>query len=76
MRVNKWLDFLDRVGWTSVQAAAGAVIVILTENNLGWEAGLKFVGVAVAVAVCKVVIAQRVGNDELGAAIPGKVIES
>lgn len=75
MRVNKWLDFLDRVGWTAVQAGAGAAVVALTEDGVSWQAGLKMVGVAALVAALKVVGAQHTGSDDLGAAVPGKVLE-
>lgn len=74
-RVNRWLDFIDRVGWTAIQAAAGAAIVVLTSDGVSWAEGGKMVGVAAAVAVLKVLAAQRLGDDDLGAAVPGKVIE-
>ena len=68
-KVNKWLDLLDRVGWTAIQAAAAAVIAYLATDDIGWEEGLVFVGVATAVAVCKVVIGQNTGTDDTGALI-------
>jgi len=75
-RVNKWLDLLDRVGWTAIQAAAAAVIVILTTSDgMGWEDGAKFVGVAVVVAFCKVIVGQNTGTDDTGALIGTPVIE-
>lgn len=75
MKVNRWLDFADRVGWTAIQAAAAAVLVVVTSSGVSWGEAAKFVGVAVIVAVAKVVIAQRSGSDDLGAAVPGKVLE-
>lgn len=73
--INKWLDFLDRVGWTAVQALAAAIIVVLTESDLGWEAGAKFVGVAVVVAIAKVLVGQNTGSDDSGSLIGQPVIE-
>lgn len=75
MRINRWLDFLDRVGWTALQAAAGAVVVVLTEQDISWQAAVKFVLVAAVLAAAKVVAAQNSGRDDLGAAVPGHVIE-
>lgn len=74
MVVNKWLDLLDRVGWTAIQAAAGAAIAALATTGMSWNAALVSVGVATLVAVCKVVLAQRSGTDDLGAAVPGHVL--
>jgi hypothetical protein len=75
-KVNKWLDLLDRAGWTAVQAAAGAFITYLAFDNIGWEEGLLFVASATAVAVCKVVVGQNTGNDDTGALLIGtNVIE-
>jgi hypothetical protein len=74
-RINKWLDFLDRVGWTAIQAAAGAAIVAFTSDDLSWQEGLQMVAVATLIAACKVVLAQRAGTDDLGAAVPGQVIQ-
>ena len=74
-RVNKWLDMLDRAGWTALQAAAAAFITYLAFDNIGWEEGLLFVGAATAVAVCKVVVGQNTGEDDTGALIGQPVIE-
>lgn len=73
MQVNRWLDFLERVGWTAVQAAAAAVIVVLTSPDMTWENGFKMVGIAAAVAAAKVLAAQQVGDNGSGDAIPGGV---
>ena len=75
-RINKWLDLLDRAGWTAIQAASGALVVALTDGDLSWNGALKAVGTATAIAVVKVVIAQRTGSNDLGAAVPGQVIET
>lgn len=75
-RVNKWLDLLDRVGWTALQAAAAAGILVLTgEGVIQWKGALIFIGSAAAVAVLKVVVAQNTGADDTGALIGSPVIE-
>ena len=73
--VNKWLDLADRVGWTAIQAAAGAVIAYLATDDFTWEQALAVVGTAVVVAVCKVVIGQNTGGDSTGALIGQPVVE-
>ncbi len=74
-RVNKWLDLLDRVGWTAIQAVAGALVVVLSEDDIGWEAAAKFVAVAVIVAIAKVVVGQNTGSGDDGSLIGTNVIE-
>lgn len=73
MRVNKFKDFVERVGWTAIQAASAAVLTALSSPDLTWETGFKFVATATAVAVLKVVVAQQVGDRGSGDAIPGGV---
>jgi hypothetical protein len=68
-RVNKWVDFLERVIWTALQAAAGATIVVLG-TDVTWQDGLKFVGITTLAAVVKVIVGQRFGSDETGAVLP------
>lgn len=76
MRVNQLLDFVERVGWTAIQAAAGSTIVVLTTPDMTWENGAKVVGIAAAIAGLKVIAAQRVGDSGMGDAIPGgQVVE-
>jgi hypothetical protein len=74
-RVNKWLDLLDRAGWTAIQAAAAALLTYLVTDDIGWEEGLIFVGTATAVAICKVVVGQNVGTESTGSLIGRSVIE-
>lgn len=74
-RVNKWLDLLDRAGWTALQAAAGAGITVLSGATLGWRAALTFVASSTAVAVLKVVVGQNTGTDDTGALIGTPVVE-
>jgi hypothetical protein len=73
-KVNKWLDLLDRAGWTAVQAAAGAFLANIV-LDLGWQEFLVVVGTATAVAVAKVVVGQNTGADDTGALIGQPVIE-
>jgi hypothetical protein len=73
-RVNKWLDLLDRAGWTAIQAAAGALIAYLAFDNVEWKDGLVFVGAATLVAVAKVVVGQNTGTDDTGALIGTSVL--
>lgn len=75
-RVNKWLDLLDRAGWTGVQAAAAALALYLSgEGVLTWKGALVVVGVAVLGAIAKVQVGQRTGSDESGSLIGVPVIE-
>jgi hypothetical protein len=74
-RVNKWLDLLDRVGWTAIQTIAGAFIAWQATDEVGWSAALWFIGGAVAVAIAKVVIGQNTGTDDTGSLIGQPVIE-
>jgi hypothetical protein len=76
MVVNKWLDLLDRAGWTAIQAAAGALVAYLATDDLGWEEGLIVVGTATLVAIAKVVIGQRTAGDSTGSLIGQPVIEA
>lgn len=76
MRVNKIADFVDRVGWTALQAGAAAAITALTSSDLTWQTGLKFVGTAALLAALKVVTAQNASPSGDGSAIPGGVQES
>jgi hypothetical protein len=68
-RVNKWVDFLERVIWTALQSAAGAVIVTLS-SDVEWKQALAFVGITTLAAVAKVVVGQRIGEDQTGAILP------
>ncbi len=72
--VNRWLDLIDRVGWTAVQAAAGSAIAALA-LDLDWKQFATVVGTATAISVCKVVVGQNTGTDDSGALIGTPVIE-
>lgn len=73
VRVNKWLDLLDRVGWTFLQSLVGAFVVLGWSD---WKEALGIAGGAALVAAGKVLVAQRSGDDDLGAAVPGQVLSS
>lgn len=70
MAVDCWKDFAERVAWTALQAFAASLLVTGLED---WRTALGIAGTAAALAACKVVVAQRVGDSGDGAAIPGGV---
>lgn len=70
MRVNKWLDFLERVGWTAIQAFAATALVTGFDD---WTLTLKVAGTAALASSLKVIVAQNVGDRGSGDAIPGGV---
>jgi hypothetical protein len=75
-KVNRWLDLLDRVGWTAVQAAIGALAAYLgSGDDFDWKTALYFVGGATLAAVAKVVIGQNTGSDDTGSLIGKSVVE-
>jgi len=76
--VNKTKDLIERVVWTFLQAelALGALDWLASGFNLNFAHQLyASLGAALA-ATIKVLIAQRVGQHQDGAAIPGGVIET
>lgn len=73
MRVNKVRDFIERTGWTAIQAAAAALITALSDPQVDWNTALRFVATTAALAALKVIVAQQVGNNGSGDAIPGGV---
>lgn len=70
MAVNKWKDLLERVAWTAIQAFAATALVTGFDD---WALTLQVAGASAAIAACKVVVAQRVGENNDGAAIPGGI---
>lgn len=72
VRFNRWADFLERVIWTAIQAAAGAAIVTGFDD---WRLTLEVSGTAALISALKVIIAQRVGDSPDGAASPVPPIE-
>jgi hypothetical protein len=74
--VNKWLDLLDRVGWTAVQAAIGALAAYFASGqDFDWSTALYFVLGATLAAVAKVVVGQNTGTDDTGSLIGQSVVE-
>jgi hypothetical protein len=73
--VNKWLDLADRVGWTAVQAAAGALVAYLATDDFTWEQAAAVVATAAVVAAAKVLVGQRV-NDGTGSLVGQPVVEA
>lgn len=69
-RVSKWVDFLERVTWTAIQASAGATLVVLS-TGVDWREGLAFVGITTLTSVVKNVAGQNIGEDDTGAIVPG-----
>lgn len=77
VRVNKWLDFLDRVAWTAIQSLGGTLAADSIFNaELGWKEKLGIPVASAVLASIKVVVAQNRGTDDLGAAVPGQVLET
>ena len=77
MRVNRLKDFLERVGWTFLQAelALGLIDWLSKGINLSLLHTIyASLGAAVASTI-KVLLAQQFGVHKDGAAIPGGVIE-
>ena len=74
-RVNKWLDLLDRAGWTAIQAAGAALLAHLATDNFTWEQALVVVGTATLISVLKVITGQNTGTDDTGSLIGKPVIE-
>lgn len=70
MAVNKWKDLAERVVWTAIQAFAATALVTGFDD---WALTLQVAGASAAIAACKVVVAQNVGDRGDGAAIPGGV---
>lgn len=71
MSINQLKDFIERVGWTAIQAAAGAGLTALTGADFDWATAGKFVGITTLIAVLKVITAQNVGSSGTGDALPG-----
>lgn len=55
-----WKSAVERVAWTFVQVAAGALIDQLTNDEISWRA----VVYAGALAALKVVVAKKIGDPD------------
>lgn len=67
MGARQYLDILERVAWTAIQAFLAAWIVL---GDFSQET-LKISGAAALVAAAKCLLAVNVGRSDSGAAIPG-----
>lgn len=65
-RKRFYLDLLERVSWTAIQAAAAAVLI----TGFGVDS-LKIAGAAAGASVLKCLLASRVGDSDSAAALPG-----
>lgn len=77
MQINKAKDFLERVGWTFLQAEISLGLLDWASHGINlsfWHTLYASLGAA-ALATVKVLIAQNIGQNNDGAAIPGGVIE-
>lgn len=70
MNVSKLRDWLERVGWTAVQAFLATMVATGFDD---WILTLKVSGGAALIAAIKVIAAQQVGDSGSGDAIPGGV---
>ena len=75
--VNRVKDFIERVGWTFIQAFVGAMVAFLIKDgtDIDWAASAYAAVIAALIAAGKVLVAQQFGSSNDGAAIPGGVIE-
>lgn len=67
-RINKWVDFVDRVAWTFIMSFAGTIVVLGLDD---WMQALSVAVVAALGAAVKTGAAQRIGNSGIGDAVPG-----
>lgn len=71
-RVNKLLDFVERVGSTAVQVAAGAALAAILVD-MEWKEVLVTTGMATLLAVLKVLAGQNTGTDNTGSVLPNVI---
>jgi hypothetical protein len=72
MKVNKLRDFVERNTWTLLELLGGiSAGEVLNNDPLSWWTPFY----VFAITGAKVLIAQRAGRHDDGAAIPGGVIE-
>ncbi len=77
VRINKYVDLLDRVAWTFIQSFVGFVSVdALLNAELSWQTKLVAPAIAALLAAAKTVFGQNTGSDGTGAVVPGaQVVE-
>jgi hypothetical protein len=77
VHVNKTLDVVERTAWTFLNTFLGLITLSsLTNVNLSTVHELEAAAIAAAYTTLKTLAAQHVGDSELGAAIPGRVVKS
>lgn len=62
VRINKWVDLLDRTAWTALQAFAGVMLATLVTGDVQWKLAFGSAGIAAGIAACKVILAQSRGS--------------
>ncbi len=72
VRINKYVDLLDRVVWTFIQSFVGFVSVdALLNAELSWQTKIMAPAIAALFAAVKTVFGQNTGSDDTGAVVPG-----
>ena len=64
---RKYLDLLERVGWTFIQTAGGVIVASQGFGADVWKAA----AVAGGISVVKCLVAMNVGDRDSAAALPG-----
>ena len=74
MKVNKLVDFVERVAWTAIQSFLGVLIAADLTGSVDWGTVLYAALIAGGIAAAKGVGAQQVGSGagDLG---PGPSVE-
>ncbi len=75
--IDKSKDFIERVGWTGIQAFVGVIVAGMIKNgtDIEWRQVVYAALISAGVAAGKVILAQNVGDHPDGSAIPGGVIQ-
>jgi hypothetical protein len=75
MQVSKAKDFVERAGWTFIEAYIGLGAIDWIANGVNLSLLHQFYGAlgAASAATIKVLLAQRIGSRGSGDAIPGGV---
>jgi TRAP-type C4-dicarboxylate transport system permease large subunit len=77
IKVNKTLDLIERTFWTFLNSFLGLLTIDgLTALNISTAHAIESAAVAALYTTLKTLAAQRVGANQLGAAIPGQVLET
>lgn len=66
---KKYLDLLERTGWTAVQAFCGVIVGLAVTDGVDWGAVFISAGVAAGIAAAKCVLAFQLSNPD-SAALP------